>query len=105
MISDGTLADFDSRRPAPVAGPGPGGRHRQRGGPSKKPVLRLEGVGKTYCRGDEQVRVLVDFDFTLQAGEFVVVTGPSGARKSTLLHVAGGLDAPDSGTVSVTGQK
>ena len=48
--------------------------------------------------------MLVDFDFTLDAGEFVVVTGPSGAGKSTLLHVAGGLDAPDSGTVAVTGQ-
>jgi ABC-type lipoprotein export system ATPase subunit len=68
------------------------------------PVLRLEGVGKTYRRGDEQVNVLVDFDFILDAGEFVVVTGPSGAGKSTLLHVAGGLDAPDSGTVAVTGQ-
>ena len=50
------------------------------------------------------MRVLVDFDFTLEAGEFVVVTGPSGAGKSTLLHIAGGLDAPDSGTVAVTGQ-
>lgn len=68
------------------------------------PVLRLEGVNKTYRRGDEQVRVLADFDFTLDAGEFVVVTGPSGAGKSTLLHVAGGLDAPDGGTVSVAGE-
>ena len=50
---------------------------------------------KNYRRGDEQVSVLVDFDFTLNAGEFVVVTGPSGAGKSTLLHIAGGLDAPD----------
>jgi len=69
-----------------------------------KPVLQLTGVGKSYRRGDEQVQVLVDFDFTLDAGEFVVVTGPSGAGKSTLLHVAGGLDAPDSGTVAVAGQ-
>ena len=68
------------------------------------PVLQLKGVDKTYRRGDEQVRVLVDFDFTLDAGEFVVVTGPSGAGKSTLLHIAGGLDAPDSGTVAVAGQ-
>ena len=44
-------------------------------GPSVKPVLQLKGVGKTYRRGDEQVNVLVDFDFTLDAGEFVVVTG------------------------------
>ena len=68
------------------------------------PVLQLEGVVKKYLRGDKQVHVLVDFDFTLDAGEFVVVTGPSGAGKSTLLHIAGGLDAPDSGTVAVTGQ-
>jgi len=71
---------------------------------SMTPVLQLKGVGKTYRRGDEQVHVLVDFDFTLNAGEFVVVTGPSGAGKSTLLHVAGGLDAPDNGTVAVAGQ-
>jgi ABC-type lipoprotein export system ATPase subunit len=70
---------------------------------STTPVLELKGVGKTYRRGDEQVRVLVDVDFTLDAGEFVVVTGPSGAGKSTLLHVAGGLDEPDSGTVAVAG--
>jgi ABC-type lipoprotein export system ATPase subunit len=87
MFHDGTLA---------VTSPG--------GGSSVKPVLQLKGVGKTYRRGDEQVHVLVDFDFTLDAGEFVVVTGPSGAGKSTLLHIAGGLDAPDSGTVAVTGQ-
>jgi ABC-type glutathione transport system ATPase component len=70
---------------------------------SMTPVLQLKGVGKAYRRGDEQVHVLVDFDFTLDAGEFVVVTGPSGAGKSTLLHVAGGLDAPDNGTVAVAG--
>jgi ABC-type lipoprotein export system ATPase subunit len=69
-----------------------------------KPVLQLARVGKKYRRGDEQVHVLVDFDFTLEAGEFVVVTGPSGAGKSTLLHIAGGLDAPDDGTVAVNGQ-
>ena len=68
------------------------------------PVLQLEGVVKKYRRGDEQVNVLVDFDFALDAGEFVVVTGPSGAGKSTLLHIAGGLDAPDTGTVAVAGQ-
>jgi ABC-type lipoprotein export system ATPase subunit len=68
------------------------------------PVLQLEAVVKKYRRGDEQVHVLVDFDFTLDAGEFVVVTGPSGAGKSTLLHIAGGLDAPDNGTVAVAGQ-
>jgi ABC-type lipoprotein export system ATPase subunit len=67
-------------------------------------VLQLDCVVKTYHRGSEQVRVLTDVDFTLEAGEFVVVTGPSGAGKSTLLYIASGLDAPDSGTVAVAGQ-
>jgi ABC-type lipoprotein export system ATPase subunit len=38
--------------------------------------------------------VLVDFDFALRAGEFVVVNGPSGVGKSILLHIASCLDAP-----------
>jgi ABC-type lipoprotein export system ATPase subunit len=54
------------------------------------PVLQFRGVSRTYRRSDEQLHALVDFDFTLDAGEFVVVTGPSGAGKSTLLHA----DAP-----------
>lgn len=68
------------------------------------PVLQLKGVNKKYRSGDEQVHVLLDFDFTLATGEFVVISGPSGAGKSTLLHIAGGLDAPDNGTVAVAGQ-
>ena len=80
-----------------------GHRDADRGQP-RTPVLQLSGVNKTYLRGDEQVNVLVDFDFALNAGEFVVVTGPSGAGKSTLLHVAGGLDAPDTGTVAAAGE-
>jgi ABC-type lipoprotein export system ATPase subunit len=68
------------------------------------PVLQLTGITKKYRIGAEQVHVFNDFDFALGAGEFVAVTGPSGVGKSTLLHIAGGLDAPDSGTVSVAGQ-
>ena len=67
-------------------------------------ALELVGVTKTYRSDAELVKVFDDFDFTLRAGEFVVVNGPSGVGKSTLLHIAGGLDAPDGGTVSVAGQ-
>jgi ABC-type lipoprotein export system ATPase subunit len=66
-------------------------------------MLRLDNVSRTYVRGGEQVNSLSNFDFHVQPGEFVVVTGPSGAGKSTLLHVAGALDAPDSGTVTFEG--
>ena len=91
-------------QPPTVAYIGTPARDGYDGAPGVKPVLQLKGVGKTYRSGDEQVHVLVDFDFSLDAGEFVVVTGPSGAGKSTLLHIAGGLDAPDSGTVAVNGR-
>jgi ABC-type lipoprotein export system ATPase subunit len=94
-----TSAAGEAYRPADS---GPAARRGYRRDPTT-PVLQLQGVVKKYCRGDEQVHVLVDFDFTLDAGEFVVVTGPSGAGKSTLLHIAGGLDAPDTGTVAVAG--
>jgi ABC-type lipoprotein export system ATPase subunit len=68
------------------------------------PLLELKDITKRYRSGADQVHVFVDFDFVLRPGEFVVVTGPSGVGKSTLLHIAGGLDTPDSGTVSVAGQ-
>ncbi|WP_420109015.1 ABC transporter ATP-binding protein [Mycolicibacter arupensis] len=89
-------------QPAPREAQSVSGRHRYREDP-KPAALQLKGVAKRYRLGDDQVDVLVDFDFGVNAGEFVVVTGPSGAGKSTLLHVAGGLDAPDSGTVAVAG--
>lgn len=89
-------------QPAPVVEPGLECRQGYRGD-SSTPVLRLAGVVKTYRKGDEQVRVLADFDFSVHPAEFVVVTGPSGVGKSTLLHIAGGLDAPDCGAVAVAG--
>ena len=95
---------WKAMQPPTVAYVGTPARDGYDGAPGVKPVLQLKGVDKTYTRGDEQVHVLVDFDLTLDAGEFVVVTGPSGAGKSTLPTYCGGLDAPDSGTVAVTGQ-
>ncbi|MFW0794084.1 ABC transporter ATP-binding protein [Gordonia sp. CPCC 205515] len=72
--------------------------------PHVTPALELRAVSKAYRIGGRRTDVLVDFDFSMDAGEFVVVTGPSGAGKSTLLHLAGGLDAPDRGTVAVAGR-
>ena len=68
-------------------------------------TLCLEGVEKAYNRGKpSEVIVLRGVDLTIAAGEVVALVAPSGAGKSTLLHIAGLLDAPDSGRVLIGGQ-
>jgi putative ABC transport system ATP-binding protein len=67
-------------------------------------VIELKNLTKTYHLGDEELHALDSIDCTIQAGEFVAITGPSGSGKSTLANIIGGLDRPTSGTVIVDGQ-
>lgn len=67
------------------------------------PVLRLSNVDRHYGQGETQLRILDKADFELHAGEMVALVAPSGTGKSTLLHVAGLLEHPDSGEVYVNG--
>ena len=64
-------------------------------------VLRADDLTKRYASPDGEVLALDHVSLTLARGEFAAVMGPSGCGKSTLLLAAGGLQAPDSGTVSV----
>jgi putative ABC transport system ATP-binding protein len=66
-------------------------------------VLRLDDVTRVHGEGATEVHALRGVGFTARAGELVAVMGPSGSGKSTLLTIAGGLDEPASGTVSVEG--
>jgi putative ABC transport system ATP-binding protein len=66
-------------------------------------VLRLDNVTRVHGEGATEVHALRGVSFTAHAGELVAVMGPSGSGKSTLLTIAGGLDEPTSGTVSVEG--
>ncbi len=67
------------------------------------PLIELRGVTRRFRQGDAQVLGVSDVDLTLQGGEFVVVAGPSGSGKSSLLHLMAGLDDPDEGTVRFAG--
>lgn len=67
------------------------------------PVVKTEGVVKTYIQGSRPLEVLKGIDMEVQRGEFLAVMGPSGSGKSTLLNMIGALDRPTSGKVYVNG--
>lgn len=66
-------------------------------------LARLEGVHKTYGRGDNRVRALDGVDVDFAAGTFTAIMGPSGSGKSTLLQCAAGLDRVDEGEILLDG--
>ena len=70
---------------------------------SPTPVLRAQGITRTYHQGDTVIEVLHGVDLELAVGERVAIVGRSGSGKSTLLHVLAGLDTADSGVVYVAG--
>lgn len=67
-------------------------------------VLSCRGLSKVYAGGAEDVCVLKDISFDLNAGESVAIVGASGSGKSTFLHLLGGLDQPSSGDVLIAGR-
>jgi putative ABC transport system ATP-binding protein len=66
-------------------------------------VLELSRITKTYGEGAAEVRALRGVDLTVEPGTMVAVMGPSGSGKSSLLTIAGSLEEPSSGEVSVEG--
>ena len=70
---------------------------------SGSPVIRLEGVHKTYDLGEIQVHALRGVSLQIHAGEFVAVMGASGSGESTLMNILGCLDKPTRGRYSLDG--
>ncbi|GAA2861379.1 macrolide ABC transporter ATP-binding protein [Actinoplanes cyaneus] len=66
-------------------------------------VLELREVSKTYRDGTDDVHALREVSMSVEAGRMVAVMGPSGSGKSTLLTIAGALETPTSGEVTVGG--
>ena len=68
---------------------------------SQDSYIQLKSVSKKYSRGGEDLIVLDQLDLNIPDGDYAALMGPSGSGKTTILNLVGGLDVPDSGTVTV----
>lgn len=66
--------------------------------------VELENITKIYHMGEVEIRAVDGIDFSIQKGEFVVIVGPSGAGKTTVLNILGGMDTASGGRITVDGQ-
>ena len=68
-----------------------------------EPFVKCENVKKEYKTGDIVIKAVDDMNFEINKGEFVVIVGPSGAGKTTVLNILGGMDTLSSGSMVVDG--
>ena len=67
------------------------------------PFIEFKNVLKIYQVGEIEIKAADDISFPIEKGEFVVIVGPSGAGKTTVLNMLGGMDKPTSGVINVDG--
>jgi putative ABC transport system ATP-binding protein len=63
--------------------------------------IELDRVKKEYVTGDVTITAVEDCTFAIEKGELIVILGPSGAGKTTVLNLLGGMDSPSGGSISV----
>ena len=66
--------------------------------------VEFEHVKKTYHMGEMDIEALRDVNFCVEKGEFAVIVGASGAGKTTILNILGGMDSATSGRVTLDGE-
>jgi putative ABC transport system ATP-binding protein len=66
-------------------------------GDSTLPLIKTEGLWKTYIMGAEEIHALRGVSFEIQRGDYVAIMGPSGSGKSTMMNLIGCLDTPSKG--------
>ena len=69
----------------------------------RHPVIRVEGMTRTYAIGEMRVHALRGVSLRIEHGEYVAIMGPSGSGKSTLMNMLGCLDAPSKGRYLLDG--
>ncbi len=68
-------------------------------------LIEFENIKKEYVIGDVKISAVADCSFSIEKGELVVILGPSGAGKTTVLNLLGGMDSPSGGSIKVDGKE
>lgn len=65
--------------------------------------IEVKNISKSYTMGEVTIKAIDNISFDIEKGELVVILGPSGAGKTTVLNILGGMDTADKGKIIIDG--